>query len=195
MRLPECTDAQVRIGVAITVPEPYGPALQAARASFGDPLASSIPPHITLLGPTAVDKDALGALTDHLSDVAARFSPFTVHLRGTGTFQPVSPVVFVQVVEGISVCEDLERTVRTGILAQELRFNYHPHVTVAHELETAQLDRAFSELGDFEASFEVAAIQSYEHGDDGVWRPARSYPLGYAGRDRRRANAEIAAAS
>jgi 2'-5' RNA ligase len=175
--LPQCGTNEVRIGVAITIPEPYGSTLQGARASFGDPLASSIPPHITLLGPTVVAEDSLRELAEHLSSVAARFRPFVVRLRGTGTFQPVSPVVFINVVEGIAVCERVERSVRSGPLAQELRFSYHPHVTVAHELADQELDRAFVELGDFEASFVVSAFESYHHGDDGVWRPVLNYSL------------------
>jgi 2'-5' RNA ligase len=177
VRLPPRTEDQVRIGVAITIPAPFGPELQAARGRFGDPAAPLIPPHITLLGPTVVDLADVALVEEHLTRVAARHEPFLVHLRGTGTFRPVSPVVFVQVVDGIAGCEGLERDVRSGPLAQELRFNYHPHVTVAHEVPDASLDRAFDELVDFDASFEVATIQSFEHGDDEVWRPVRDFAL------------------
>ena len=84
----------MRIGIALQVPPPFGPQLQAARAGFGDPLAPHVPPHITLLGPT--DVASLDPVVDHLATVAAAHRPFTVHLRGTGTFRPVS----VQVGDG-----------------------------------------------------------------------------------------------
>lgn len=178
MRLPPRVGDQVRIGVALAVPPPHGPQLQGARAGFGDPLAALIPPHVTLLGPTVVERTELDKVDEHLSAVATVHAPFTVHLRGTGTFRPVSDVVFVQVVQGISECEQLERSVRSGPLSQELRFHYHPHVTVAHDVPGDALDRAFAELADFEARFEVDRIQVFEHGDDGVWRPVRAFPLG-----------------
>jgi 2'-5' RNA ligase len=177
VRLPERLDGQVRIGVALQVPPPFGPSLQQARAGFGDPLAVLIPPHVTLLGPTVVDDADVAKVDDHLVEVGRAHRPFTVHLRGTGTFRPVSDVVFVQVVQGISECERLEGSVRSGPLSQGLRFNYHPHVTVAHDVPDADLDRAFVELADYEARFRVEALQVYEHGDDGVWRPVRSFPL------------------
>ena len=177
MRLPERVGDQVRIGVAVQIPAPHGPALQRARAGFGDPLADDIPPHVTLLGPTVVEPVELEVVTAHLEAVGRAHPPFTVHLRGTGTFRPVSAVVFVQVVRGIAECEQLERAVRTGPLAQELRFNYHPHVTVAHDVPEPALDRAFDELADFEAEFEVGSFQVFEHGDDGVWRVVRDVPL------------------
>ena len=100
-----------------------------------------------------------------------------LHLRGTGTFRPISPVVFMQVVEGIAECEQLESVVRSGPLSQDLRFNYHPHVTVAHEVPEPNLDRAFDELAGFDARFVVSGFQFYEHGDDNVWRPVRDFLL------------------
>lgn len=177
MRLPERSGDQVRIGVAITVPEPYGSELQAARARFGDPWAEYIPPHITLLPPTVVEHDAMPAVDEHLAAVAAQHAPFVVRLRGTATFRPVSPVVFMQLVEGISGCEGLEADVRGGVLAQELRFPYHPHVTIAHEVPDAQLDTAFDGMADFDATFVVTRLHCYAHGDDGVWRPSRDFVL------------------
>ena len=177
MRLPERSGNQLRIGVAITVPAPYGALLQAARSRAGDPWADLIPPHITLLGPTVVEHDAIGPVDDHLAAVAARHVPFIIRLRGTDTFRPVSPVVFVRVVEGADGCADLERSVRSRVLAQDLRFQYHPHVTVAHEVPDAQLDRAEADLAGFDASFVVDSFHSYAYRDDGVWRPVRDFAL------------------
>lgn len=168
---------EVRIGVAVAVPEPFAGQLQAARARVGDPAAELIRPHITLLGPTVLPSDALHDVSNHLRAVAAGTAPFTVHLRGTATFRPVSPVVFVEVVEGIASCELLEVQIRSGVLEQDLRFHYHPHVTVAHEVSDEALDRAFTDLAGFEARFDVAEIHLYEHGDDGQWRAMGSFPL------------------
>jgi len=183
VKLPERSGDQVRIGVAITVPEPHGAVLQAARARFGDPWAHFIPPHITLLGPTVVEHDAIEAVDEHLAAVAAAHVPFVVHLSGTGTFRPVSPVVFVTLADGTGGCSALERGVRSGVLAQEVQFDYHPHVTVAHEVADEQLDAAQVDLAAFDASFLVDSFHSYAHGDDGVWRPVRDFTLTGAAAD------------
>jgi len=175
MILPERTGDQIRIGVAITVPEPYGSALQHARARVGDPLAGEIPPHITLLGPTVVEPAELADVSAHLARISTTTRPFVLRLHGTGTFRPISPVVFVQVVEGNAECERLEAVIRSGPLAQEARFDYHPHVTIAHEVPEAALDRAYGDLAEFEARFVISGFQFYEHGDDNVWRPVRDY--------------------
>lgn len=169
---------ELRIGVAVSVPEPYAAELQAARARVGDPAAHLIRPHITLLGPTVLPTASLPEADAHLRAIAARHRPFHVHLRGTATFRPVSPVVFVEVVEGIASCELLEVDIRSGILGQDLRFHYHPHVTIAHEVPDEALDRAFADMARFEARFDVPEIHVYEHGDDGMWRTIGAYPLG-----------------
>jgi len=164
------------IGVAIPIPERWAGELQAHRASFGDPMAAAIPTHITLVPPTVVD-GRLSDVEEHLADVAAAHAGFRLRLRGTATFRPVSPVVFIAVAEGISSCEMLAADARSGPLAQELRFPYHPHVTVAHHLSEEALDHAYEALADFDCVFDATEFQLYLHGDDAVWRPERTFKL------------------
>lgn len=168
------------IGVAIGLPEPYASELQKWRENLGDPMALAIPSHVTLVPPTEVDNADLPPLEDHLRRVAARQWPFEIQLRGTGSFRPVSPVVFVALATGISGCERLEQAVRSGPLDRPRKFNYHPHVTVAHDLPEALLDRAFAELANYQATFDVASFGLFEQGVDGVWRTEREFPLGTA---------------
>jgi 2'-5' RNA ligase len=175
-------DGGVRtIGVAIPIPEPWSSELGRRRAAAGDPQAGLIPPHLTLLGPTDLAEERLAEVDKHLSRVAAGRRPFTLHLRGTGTFRPVSDVVFIAVVAGISECEQLEREIRTGSLRRELKFPYHPHITVAHDVDGQigqhRLDAVFDDLASFEARFTVSVFTLFEHGTDGRWRPQRDFLL------------------
>lgn len=165
------------IGVAVAIPAPWAQQLQDYRTSLGDATATKIPTHITLLPPTVLDGADLGVIEEHLDACARRSSPFAVHLRGTGTFRPVSPVVFVTVAEGISACEQLADCLRQGPLAIDLAYPYHPHVTIAHGLPDAVLDQAFAELADFECEFTVDAVHLYTHDDEQGWRPSRSFTL------------------
>lgn len=165
------------IGVAIAIPEPWASELQDYRTSIGDLTATQIPTHITLLPPTEVEPADLEGIEDHLATAADRIDAFRVHLRGTGTFRPISPVVFVSLVEGISQCELLADAVRRGPLAAELDFPYHPHVTVAHHLEDPVLDRAFAELAGFECEFDTESFWLYVHDDDIGWQPTSEFAL------------------
>ena len=162
------------IGGAVAIPDPWGSELQEWRQRFGDPLAEAIPTHVTLLPPTTVGPDVLPEVEEHLRSAARRCTEFDIHLRGTATFRPVSPVVFVQLAAGIGGCERTEALVRSGPLARELDFPYHPHVTVAHELPDDALDAAFTTLAGYEARFTVTGFSLYEH-LEGVWRPRSTY--------------------
>ena len=168
-----------RIGVAIDVPEPWGALLTRRRAVAGDPQAAYVPAHVTLLGPTEVDTDLLPSVEKHLEAVASAHRPFTIHLRGTGTFRPVTDVVFVPLAAGISECEVLaEAIAAAGGVYQNSRFHYQPHVTVAQDVPPAALDAVFDDLSDFSARFDVVSFALFSHGGEGPWRRRRDFPLG-----------------
>uniref|UniRef100_A0AAU3GSE9 2'-5' RNA ligase family protein n=1 Tax=Streptomyces sp. NBC_01401 TaxID=2903854 RepID=A0AAU3GSE9_9ACTN len=173
----------VTLGVSIAVPEPYGSLLQERRASFGDPAAYGIPTHVTLLPPTGTEAAGLPAIETHLSQIATACRPFPMRLSGTGTFRPLSPVVYVQVVEGASACSWLQKRVReaSGPLVRELQFPYHPHVTVAHGIDEEAMDRAYEELSSYEAAWTCGSFALYEQGVDGVWRKINEFPFGGGG--------------
>ncbi|CAM5575797.1 2'-5' RNA ligase family protein [Streptomyces fimicarius] len=173
----------VTLGVSIAVPEPYGSLLQERRASFGDPAAFGIPTHVTLMPPTEAQSADLPAIEAHLDRIATAGRPFPMRLSGTGTFRPLSPVVFVQVVEGASACSWLQKRVRdaSGPLVRELQFPYHPHVTVAHGIAEEAMDRAYEELADYEAAWTCGSFALYEQGPDAVWRKLRDFPFGAGG--------------
>lgn len=165
------------LGVALEVPEPHAEDLRRARESFGDPEARMVPPHVTIVAPVSIDPGQWDEVERHLEVCARSSAPFRMHLRGTGTFRPVTPVVFVAVAEGISSCEEIEKRVRRGPLAIERTFPFHPHVTVALGLDDAALDLAYDSLGGYEAMFEMDRIRLYEL-EDHHWQVRREFPLG-----------------
>jgi 2'-5' RNA ligase len=173
---PDAAAETATIGVAIAIPEPWATELQDYRVEIGDPTALGVPTHITLIPPTVVARD-LSPIIAHLEKAAARIGRFGVHLRGTGTFRPVSPVVFASLVEGISQCEELAAAVRQGPLAVDIEWPYHPHVTVAHHVSDELLDRAFDELAGFECVFDVTEFHLYVHRGAAGWVPTEKFEL------------------
>jgi 2'-5' RNA ligase len=173
------TDEPTRIGVAIDIPDPWGAELTRRRAEAGDPAAAYVPAHLTLLGPTEIDPAALPAIEAHLARVAAAHPPYALHLRGTGTFRPVTDVVFVAVAAGISETELIAAAITAGpVLSRDGRFPYHPHVTVAQDVTADELDKVYEDLADFSARFDVEGFTLFSHSGEGRWRPRRDFPLG-----------------
>lgn len=170
-------DDLATVGVALAIPQPHASVLAGWRRRVGDPEADKIPPHVTLLPPTPFAVENLAAVEKHLEAAAATVGPFVVRLSGTGSFRPVSQVVFVQVSQGIVECELLEQAVRAEPVCRDLEFPYHPHVTVAHDIDEANLDEAFDGLGDFVAQFRMESLVMYQRQEDGSWQVHREFPL------------------
>ena len=169
----------ITIGVAIPIPEPFLGELGAYRERFGDPLAHAIVAHITLVPPMGVPgPDEISAVVAHLERVAAHQQPFEVVLAGAETFRPVSPVVFVPLAAGADQVRALEAEVRVGPLDRPLLFPYHPHVTVAHDLDEEWLDQAYEAMQPYRAAFEVGSLALFVQEPDGVWRERQQFPFG-----------------
>ncbi|GAA2010987.1 2'-5' RNA ligase family protein [Brevibacterium samyangense] len=165
-------NGMVSIGVTLELPEPFAGQLRRVRLGFGDEAARTVPAHITVIPPMEIPVHSWPVVREEIRRVANETSPFVIRLRGTGTFLPTSPVVFIAVARGIVECEQLSARLRTGVLNQPLSFPYHPHVTIAQGLPEPVLDEAFESLADFDASFMVHGFGVYFHGtsvgEDGV---------------------------
>ncbi|GGJ92665.1 phosphoesterase [Pilimelia anulata] len=168
----------VLVGVVVNVPPPRGDILHEHRVRAGDPLAGEVPPHLTLLPPARLPGERLPGLEEHLGAVAARTAPYELRLRGTGSFRPVSDVVFVRVVGGFaeSVALAAELAAFAG-LAPESGYPFHPHVTVAHNVPGDVLDGVEAALADFTAEFSVTGFRLYLGDGGGRWRPRRAFGL------------------
>ncbi|WP_375488464.1 2'-5' RNA ligase family protein [uncultured Jatrophihabitans sp.] len=178
MREEDMRPGDIVVGVALAIPQPHASILTGWRRQVRDPNADLVFPHVTLLPPTVLPADAVDEVEAHLARAAKTREPFVMHLAGTGTFRPVSPVVFVQVSAGVADCELLEREVRTGPLGRELDFPYHPHVTVAQDIADAQLDEAYDGLADFVARFTVEHVVLFSRDERGEWAWRAQFPLG-----------------
>ena len=156
------------VGVILGFPEDVAAELRAWRASFGDPMAHVIPAHITLV--TTTESEDWDATLSHVRHVASQQAPFRVTVSGTGSFRPVSEVVYLNVSEGFDECVRLHAELQRGPLERELPFPYHPHVTVAHDVEPRRLDAAEQALRDYSTTFTVDSMGLYEHDADGLWQ-------------------------
>ncbi|MDO5034245.1 MAG: 2'-5' RNA ligase family protein [Actinomycetaceae bacterium] len=157
------------IGILVAVPEPWMSELSDLRASVGDKHAEKTPAHITLMPPTAVKIADREKIMEELQAIAAHNLPFTISLKGTGTFRPVSPVVFINVEKGQKELISLAKEMRSGILAREQRFPYHPHVTIAQVDSDEQLDRAQAIGKDFEATWTAPGFRLDSVSADGSY--------------------------
>jgi len=177
MYLPKIGADETRIGVSIPVPEPWASEISQARIGYGDEFAEMIPTHITIVGPTAVKISDIPAIIVQLDNACDQIPKFQVTLEGTGTFRPISPVSYINIVDGATDCANLAARANKGLLAQTARFPYHPHVTLAHGVPEMMLDQAETDFAHLRARFNADALWLYRHHDDGVWRKLCKFEL------------------
>jgi len=177
MYLPDIGPEQTRVGVSIAVPEPWASEISQARISYGDEYAEMIPPHITIVGPTAVNLKDIPAIIVALDNACDQVPKFQVSLSGAGSFRPISPVAFLNVEQGAAECAALSARANKGLLAGVQRFPYHAHVTLAHGVPDPVLDQAEADFADLHARFSADALWLYRHHEDGVWRKLCKFEL------------------
>lgn len=149
-----------------------------ARARSGDPLAGSIPTHVTLLPPTDIAGLNLLQFTGHLAQVARELRAFRAVLSGSDSFRPVSSVAFVKVAGGGGSFARLQQLIRRGPLERALDFPYHPHVTLAHDVPDDALDALLGEFATYHQTFVVPGFDLYEQDEEGRWFPVRTFTFG-----------------
>jgi 2'-5' RNA ligase len=89
--------------------------------------------HVTVLPPRPLvgsAEEAWSELAAHLQDTP----PFTVELGEVEVF-PVTQVVYLSVIVGGAELKRLHEMLNSGRLAFEEPFHYHPHVTLAQDLD------------------------------------------------------------
>lgn len=166
---------EVCVGILILVPEPLAGRVRALRESVADPEGAEIPAHVTLVPPTPLPESVLPAVMDHLEAVAAKNAPFELRLCGTDSFQPVTDVSYLRVLDGADDCDRLQDALRTGPLEGELRYPYHPHVTLAHDVPQAGLDRALAAMGSVDERFTVDRFVLFVDREE--WQRAAEFHL------------------
>src|ERR671922_1484794 len=87
-----------RLGVALLVPGPAAAEIDGLRRALGDGALGRIPAHLTLVPPVNVPVERVpAALTVLRSAGAAAGGPLRLQLGPAATFQPVTPVVYLEV--------------------------------------------------------------------------------------------------
>ncbi|MGB3827184.1 MAG: 2'-5' RNA ligase family protein [Ornithinimicrobium sp.] len=165
------------VGVVLLIPDPLGSQVVRLRARLGDVLGMAIPAHVTLLPPTVVDAQCYEEFQQHLARVAGEHRPVRIEVVGTGTFRPVSEVVFLAIDGGAQACTELNAAVCAGPVSSPSAFPFHPHITLAHDLVPEVLDQVAADHREVRETFTVPRMCLYELDDEHGWQVRQSYPF------------------
>jgi 2'-5' RNA ligase len=130
--------------------------------------------HVTVLPPRPLGcaiEEAWREILEGLQD----FQPFRVELGQIEVF-PVTQVVYLSVNAGHAELKHLHEALNTGCVAFEEPFEYHPHITLAQDLEpatfAAAVELAESRWRDFTGVrwFEVDRLTLVQNTLENLWK-------------------------
>ena len=121
--------------LVIYLPDPLGAYLDDLRREMVpgcNPHAhvSVLPPRPLPVAPEAAIEEARG--------IVGGFAPFDIELGRIEKFD-VTDVIYISVEDGAGQLRRMHQTLTKGALAYQEPFAYHPHVTLAQEIEEGQV--------------------------------------------------------
>jgi 2'-5' RNA ligase len=133
---PKTADRSNSYALVSYIPEPL--------AGFLDRLRQELVPncflraHITILPPRPSTTSAEVAWAQ-LGEAILRFRPFDIELNTVQVF-PVSDVIYISIGTGEKQIREMHTALNIGGLKYKEPFAFHPHVTLAQELKSDELD-------------------------------------------------------
>ena len=161
------------------LPDPLASFLNSLRNDLVDECHAKA--HVTILPP----RPLLGPSSDAWDQLQARlqdFPPFEVELGQIQVF-PVTDVVYLSVAAGHAQLKQLHDALNIGRLAFEEPFTYHPHLTLAQEIEpeklAAAIERATRSWRDFghARSFTVDRLTFVQNTLENRWMDLNAFQL------------------
>ncbi len=162
----------------LLIPRNLAPEIDGLRRATGFSKIESVPPHITLVPPINVADDEVDDAIALARHVAAAEQPLHVVLGPVGTFNPITPVVYLRVSgPGVDGIKRLRDGLDSGPLAQELSHPFVPHVTLSDDATDREIEGAIASLTHFVEHVVLDAVTVLEEDDDRIWRPIADAPL------------------
>ncbi len=122
--------------LVIYVPDPLG--------RFLDDLRRELVPHynphahVSVLPPRPLSVDWRVA-SHQLRALADSWAPFEIELTEINVF-PLTKVIYIELGAGAAELRHLHTAMEAGVLAFEEPYSYHPHVTLAQEIDHQDVD-------------------------------------------------------
>jgi len=166
--------------VVVYIPDPLGAFLDDLRrelAPLDNPHA-----HVSVLPPRPLAVEWREASLQARTLLEA-WQPFEIELTHIGKF-PVTDVIYIEVGAGAAEMRDMHQKMNAGALKFQDPFPYHPHITLAQEIEQHRVDglreKAFRLWREFRGSrrFRVERAVFVQNTLSNRWVDLAAYSLG-----------------
>jgi 2'-5' RNA ligase len=146
---------RVRFAIALLVPEPAATEIDGLRRALGDRGIENVVPHITLIPPVNIREEEVPDVLAGIRDAAAATEPMVLTLGPPATFEPVSPVVYLEVGGDVERVRDLRDALHAGPLARPLVHDFVPHVTINEDCGPERIDDSLRAIAGYQIDVRV----------------------------------------
>jgi len=165
----------MKYGIVIYPPREIQDRANALRKRY-DSHYTFIPPHVTLVDSFEWEYDK--ELIDRIEKVTQTTPPVTLKLSKVSTFLPISPVVYFGFDQNENI-QQLHQNLLDSILAQEPKFKFTPHLTIAQDLPEQELHDILGRLKmkDYSMDLLVDRIHLCYQLENGSWTVFQTFLL------------------
>lgn len=101
----------------------------------------TVPAHVTVLPPRPVCGEGAAAGRS-LRDRIGAYAPFTIEIKDIDVFAATS-VIFAEIGIGRADLRRIHNELNTGMVAYKEPYSYHPHITLAQNIDSANVPGLF----------------------------------------------------
>lgn len=142
-------------------------------------------PHITLIAPFKRPGNFETEIHLNLQDYFSHVSPFPINIKGYGSFQKASKVIFYKIEKSkelLGMHKELVHFMRNNLKFsdRETSYMYHPHITIAYrDLNDENFEKAWNEYEskEFTSVFKCDKVYLLKH-DYTRWQILSVFNLG-----------------
>ncbi len=134
----------MRFGIAIFPQKEVQDIANSFRKRY-DPHYSLIAPHITLKESFELKEERIESAVKQLEEVANTTRVFSIHFHKISTFYPTSNVIYFSI-RNTEELNTLHKKLHKGLLKQEQKFSFVPHLTIGQDLSNDELHDIYSRL-------------------------------------------------
>ncbi len=116
---------------------------------------ANVVPHITLIPPVNVREDEVVDVLAAVRAAASASEPMILRLGPPMTFEPVSPVVYLEVGGDVQRVHELRDALHAGPLARPLVHAFVPHVTISEDCSSERIESSLHALAGYEIEVRV----------------------------------------
>lgn len=144
-----------------------------------DPHYALIPPHLTLKEAFELDDDQVDEVVQYIHEVAKDIPPIPLKITKVSTFHPVNNVIYLKVEENEPLTK-LHEKLHEGILEEEKKYKFVPHITIGQEMSDDEHSDVLGRLRMKEFNHEetVDRFQLLYQLDNDSWTVYETFHLG-----------------